>query len=37
MRLSTVSVDNSARLWIKIVAIEEYRQLAMFDRRDACG
>jgi hypothetical protein len=37
VRLSTETVDNSSDLWIKPAVTEEFRQVAAFDPRDACG
>jgi hypothetical protein len=37
IRLSTETVDNSSDLWIKPAVTEEFRQVAAFDPRDACG
>src|SRR5215203_771034 len=35
--LSTETVDNSSRLWIKTVVIEECRWVVTFECRDTCG
>jgi hypothetical protein len=37
IRLSTETVDNSSDLWIKLAVTEEFRQVAAFDPRVACG
>jgi hypothetical protein len=37
VQLSTVSVDNSFKLWIKIVGNKESRQFVAFEWREACG
>jgi len=35
--LSTETVDNSSKLWIKTAVPEEFRQSAAFDTINACG
>jgi hypothetical protein len=37
VRLSTISVDNSSKLWIKAAVTEEFRQFVAFETIDACG
>src|SRR5215204_4795636 len=36
-QLSTVSVDNSSKLWIKAATNKGFRQVVTFECRDACG
>src|SRR5215203_551089 len=37
VRLSTISVDNSSKLWIKAAVTEEFRLFVAFETIDACG
>jgi hypothetical protein len=37
VQLSTETVDNSSKLWIKTAVIEEFRQVIIFDLIDTCG
>jgi hypothetical protein len=36
-QLSTVSVDNSFKLWIKTAGNKKLRQVVTFEWREACG
>jgi hypothetical protein len=37
LQLSTVSVDNSSKLWINTAGNKEFRQFVAFEWREACG
>jgi hypothetical protein len=37
LHLSTETVDNSSKLWIRSAGNKEFRQFVAFEWREACG
>src|SRR5919112_3438185 len=37
LRLSTETVDNASKLWLRITEMERFRQFVSFECRDTCG